>query len=136
MGVNWDSGLLYWKDYVPSASERYSLSHLHPFVRQMELTATNKHPARIVQLHVSFGLHTFTRSVEGCDRGHELYHDNREVRTFCPVRHARSLELPGIVRTLEFVAANSREAQAVESITSPSRRQAGISMRPSSTCAD
>jgi hypothetical protein len=101
MGVNWDSGLLYWKDHVPSASERYSLSHLHPLVRQMELTATNKHSARVVQLHVSFGLHTFTRSVEGRDRGHGLYHDNREVRTFCPVRYARSLELPGIIRTLE-----------------------------------
>lgn len=31
----------------------------------------------------------------------DLYRDNREVRTFCPARYKRSLELPGIIRTLE-----------------------------------
>jgi hypothetical protein len=101
MGVNWDSGLLYWKDHVPSANERYSLSHLHPFLRQIELAATDRHPDRVVQLHVSFGLHTFTRSVETRDRDHQLYHDNREVRAFCPVRYKHSFELPSIMRTLE-----------------------------------
>jgi hypothetical protein len=83
MGTNWNSGLLCWKDLTPSATERYSLSHLHPFVRQIELAETNRHAARIVDLHVSFGLHTFTRATEAHDGSHELYQDNREVRTFC-----------------------------------------------------
>jgi hypothetical protein len=35
------------------------------------------------------------------DSDEQLYRDNREVRTFCPERHARSRELPHIIRTLE-----------------------------------
>ena len=101
MGVNWDSGLIYWKDHPPGGAERYSLAHLHPFIQEIELAATEKHSARIVQLHVSFGLHTFTRAVQAHDRDGDLYWDNREVRTFCPARYKRSLELPGIIRTLE-----------------------------------
>jgi hypothetical protein len=54
-----------------------------------------------VQLHVSFGLHTFTRAIQLQDSDEQLYRDNREVRTFCPQRHARSRDLPHIVRTLE-----------------------------------
>lgn len=101
MGVNWDAGLIYWKDHTPSAFERYSLSHLHPFIQKIELSAYAKYPAANVQLYVSFGLHTFTRAIELRDDGGQLYRDNREVRTFCPERHARSIELPHIVRTLE-----------------------------------
>lgn len=101
MGVNWDSGLIYWRDHAPSASERYSLAHLHPFIQAIDLPATAKHPASNVQLHVSFGLHTFTRAIELRDSDEELYRDNREVRTFCPERYAQSRELPRIIRTLE-----------------------------------
>lgn len=95
MGVNWDSGLIYWKDHVPSASERHSLAHLHPFIRSLELPATEKHPGRNVQLHVSFGLHTFTRAASAHDCEHQLYRDNREVRSFCAERHTRSFETAG-----------------------------------------
>lgn len=101
MGVNWESGLLSWKDHTPSTTERYTLAHLHPFLQRIELAATDKHPARIVELYVSFGLHTFTRAIEARDGDHEIYRDNREARTFCPARYRRSFELPGIVRTLE-----------------------------------
>ena len=100
MGVNWDSGLIYWKDHIPAPAERYSLAHLHPFIQAVDLPATEKRPARNVGLHVSFGLHAFTRAVELCDKDHELYRDNREVRTFCADRYARSTELPHIIRTL------------------------------------
>lgn len=100
MGVNWDSGLIHWRDHTPAALERYSLSHLHPFIQAIELPPTEKLPARRVQLHVSFGLHTFTRATELRDGDHELYRDNREVRTFCADRYARSAELPHIIRTL------------------------------------
>jgi hypothetical protein len=101
VGTNWDAGLLYWRDHTPRAVERYSLTHLHPVIQQIELATTGKHSARVVQLHVSFGLHTFTRAVEAHDMDEDLYRDNREVRTFCPARYKRSLELPGIIRTLE-----------------------------------
>jgi hypothetical protein len=101
MGLNWDSGLLRWKDHVPSASEHYTLFHLHPFVQDIELAGTGKHPACSVKLYVSFGLHTFTRSIEPHDEDHEIYRDNREARTFCPNRYGRSFELPNIIRTLE-----------------------------------
>jgi hypothetical protein len=100
MGVNWDSGLIHWKDHFPNALERYSLAHLHPFIQAVELPPTPLHLARSVRLHVSFGLHTFTRSVELHDEDHELYRDNRELRTFCKDRYARSKELPHIIRTL------------------------------------
>jgi hypothetical protein len=42
MGVNWDSGVLFWQDHAPSANERYTLSHLHPFVQRIELAATEQ----------------------------------------------------------------------------------------------
>jgi hypothetical protein len=83
------------------AAERYSLTHLHPFIQQIELATTEKHSARVVQLHVSFGLHTFTRAVGAHDKDEDFYRDNREVRAFCPARYQRSLGLPGIIRTLE-----------------------------------
>lgn len=101
MGVNWDSGLIYWRDHIPSPSERYSLSHLHPFIRPLILPATEKHARRDVQLHVSFGLHTFTRAILTTDSDPQLYRDNREVRSFCAQRYASSFELPEIIRTIE-----------------------------------
>ncbi len=103
MGTNWDAGLLYWRDHAPKAAERYSLTHLHPFIQKIELATTKKHSARVVQLHVSFGLHTFTRAVEAHDKGEQLYRDNREVRAFCPARYKRSLDLTGSIRTLEIL---------------------------------
>src|SRR5260370_9783626 len=101
MGINWESGLLHWKDHAPSATEHYTLSHLHPFVQRIELAATDKHPICSVKLYVSFGLHTFTRVIAAHDGDHEIYRDNREARTFCPERYRRSFELPNIIRTLE-----------------------------------
>jgi hypothetical protein len=101
MGVNWDSGLIHWRDHAPSAEERYSLSHLHPFVRPIHLPASDHYSARDVQLHVSFGLHTFTRATTSFDRPDEIYRDNREARTFCKQRYRKSLELPGIFRSIE-----------------------------------
>jgi hypothetical protein len=101
MGVNWDSGVLFWKDHTPSADEQYTLSHLHPFVRRVELAAIGKNPAREAKLYVAFGLHTFTRAIEPGDRRNDLYRDNREARAFCRARYQRSFQLPKIIRTLE-----------------------------------
>ena len=131
MGTNWNSGLLCWKDHRPNATERYSLSHLHPFVRQIELAETNRHAARTVDLHVSFGLHTFTRATEAHDGSHELYQDNREVRTFCTERYRRSYELPCIIRTLErrkceFARGLSGETNYVTVETSDGKRYAAF----------
>ena len=101
MGVNWDLRLLHWRDHTPNEEERYSLSHLHPFTQRIELAATDKHPARTVELQISFGLHTFTRSSKPHDKEYEIYRDNREIRTFCHERYQHSLRLPHIVRTLQ-----------------------------------
>jgi hypothetical protein len=101
MGTNWDAGLIYWNDHVPRSGGRYTLVHLHPFIRTVDLPATDKHPARTSQIHVSFGLHTFTRATQLSDPVDALYRDNREVRTFCPERHAHSLVLPDVFQTIE-----------------------------------
>jgi hypothetical protein len=101
MGVNWDSGLIYWKDHVAGRSERFPLSHLHPFAREVALASSGALCARRVRLHVSFGLHTFTRATHCSDPRSSLYLDNREVRTFCRERYERSLELPRIFQTIE-----------------------------------
>jgi len=101
MGVNWHSGLIRWRDHVPNAEERYSLLHLHPFVRPIRLAANDRYSARDIQLHVSFGLHTFTRATTLFDRPEEIYADNREARTFCKNRYRKSLELPEIFRSIE-----------------------------------
>jgi hypothetical protein len=101
MGVNWDSGVLFWKDHAPSATGRYSLSHLHPFRQRLELPAVDKRLASVVELYVCFGLHTFTRAVEPGDGRQQFYRDNRETRIFCLSRYKRSFELPTIIRSLE-----------------------------------
>ena len=102
MGANWDSGFIHWKDHAPPGGVRYPLAHLHPFLRMVEMPASDKHPARTVRMYVSFGLHTFTRATELRDGSCDLYRDNREVRTFCKSRYEKSIELPGMMRTIEF----------------------------------
>jgi hypothetical protein len=101
MGVNWHSGLIRWKDHAPCTGERYSLAHLHPFVRPIHLPMSDYYAPRDVQLHVSFGLHTFTRATTLLDRPEEIYRDNREARTFCKDRYRKSLELPEIFASIE-----------------------------------
>lgn len=101
MSVYWNSGVILWQDHAPNPTEHYSLSHLHPFAQLIELAPTGRHPTLTVKLHVSFGLHTFTRAIELGDGRHQFYRDNRETRTFCPTRYTRPLELPEIIRTLK-----------------------------------
>lgn len=101
MGVNWKSGLIYWRDHITTDAKRYSLSHLHPCSRVIELPDREGSPPLRVRLHVSFGLHTFTRSGEVLDIPGSSYADDREVRTFCMERYERSFELPAIFQTIE-----------------------------------
>lgn len=101
MGVNWASVSIHWKDHVAGRGERFSLEHLHPFMRELALPASRSHESHLVQLHVSSGLHTFTRATLGTDSPRNSYTDNREVRTFCRERYERSFALPAIFRTIE-----------------------------------
>lgn len=101
MGINWKSGLIYWSDHTTADAKRYSLAHLHPFSRIIELPARDDHLPRSVRLHVSFSLHTFTRAWNPLDAPGDAYGDNREVRTFCMERYERSFGLPAIFRTIE-----------------------------------
>jgi hypothetical protein len=57
--------------------------------------------ARDVQLHVSFGLHTFTHAITPFDRPEEIYRDNREARTFCNDRYRKSFALPALFGSIE-----------------------------------
>ena len=100
MGTNWAAGLIYWQPHKDKAGAGYSINHLHPFRMALELAAKGGHPARTVQLHIAFSLHTFTRSIEATDDAADYYSDNREVRTFCRERYRLSFQLPTIAREL------------------------------------
>jgi hypothetical protein len=100
MGTNWAAGLLRWKPHTDKEGVAYLLNHLHPFPMTLELAAKDGHPARTVQLHIAFSLHTFTRSIEETDDPADQYRDNREVRTFCRDRYRLSTELPTIASEL------------------------------------
>lgn len=78
---------------------RFSIDHLDPFRFTLEMAATEKYPAKSVDVRVGFSCHTFTREPTADDGGLPLYHV-REGRVFCPVRHGLSLLLPDIVRSL------------------------------------
>lgn len=54
----------------------------------------------IVQVHVAFGLHCFTKKIEPTDCQTTRYGDDREQRTFENLRYELSKHLPEIVRTL------------------------------------
>src|SRR6185437_9270388 len=61
MGVNWDSGLLRWKDHAPGTIERYPLSHPHPFIQRIELESAGIRSAVAVDLYISLRRCEFAR---------------------------------------------------------------------------
>lgn len=103
MSVNWKAGLMRW---FPHGSQHpgfegpyFTLNHLHPFRFTLDMEATKISPARSVQVHVGFGLHTFTRNPKSGDLPHSFYSDDREKRVFDEERYELSLRLPEIVRS-------------------------------------
>lgn len=101
MGVNWSAGLMRWMPHNDKTGRSFPLSHLHPFRYEVDLAAQNGHPARVVTIHVGFGLHCFTKKVEPGDCPTERYSDDREHRTFDYVRYELSKKLGNLARTLE-----------------------------------
>lgn len=89
-----------WKPHVDGGGHVFGLNHLHPFRYEVALAAKTGLPARVVLVHVGFGMHCFTRKVEVDDDPSDYYADDRETRTFCLERYQLSRELPKIVRTL------------------------------------
>lgn len=65
------------------------------------MSPTPIHPETLLNLHVVFGMHTFTRRIEPDDDPRDRYSDDRESRTFCQVRYGLSKLLPGIVQELD-----------------------------------
>jgi hypothetical protein len=65
MGVNWDSGLLRWKDHAPGTIERYPLSHPHPFIQRIELESAGIRSAVAVDLYISLRRCEFARGFNG-----------------------------------------------------------------------
>ena len=68
----------------------YSLAHLNPFGLKI-VAASDDAPD--VHVRVTFGCHTFTRSVEVGDPDDLLLTHGGEVRTFCPIRYSLSFAL-------------------------------------------
>jgi hypothetical protein len=108
------SGLIQWKDHAPRAGETYCLKHLHPIELDHVMPAAKFHAAVTAKVHVSFGLHTFTRDIEAGDLPEDRYRDNRETRCFCHERYKHSIACrPSCVR-----------CRRVESCTFRARAQA------------
>jgi hypothetical protein len=100
MGVNWDGGLIRWMPHHDGRSNNYPLNHLHPFRLRVVMPADRGLPEIAVELHIGFSLHTFTRGCEPTDNRSDKYSDNRETRTFCPIRYELSKNLGAIARDL------------------------------------
>ena len=83
-----------WGEFV-IGDVAHDLSHLDPFVMTV---APKAQGAPVYNVLVSFGSHTFTREVSPSDPVAERFVDGSDVRCFCPIRHAHSLNLPRIVR--------------------------------------
>jgi len=64
------------------------------------MPASETHPGVMVKVHVSFGLHTFTRAIKADDPPGDDYSDNREKRCFDYERYRHSHRLPTIVREI------------------------------------
>ena len=80
----------------------YDLSHLHPYHREYVVAAKGNNPERRFSLHVSYGLHCFTRKPYAGEQAPPAgwYSDSRETRVFCPERWELSKQLPEIIGTL------------------------------------
>ena len=94
------AGLIQWKDHAPRSGETYCLKHLHPIDFDHVMPSSKTHPAVTVKVHVSFGLHTFTRDINADDPPEDDYNDNREKRCFDYERYKHSHRLPAIVREI------------------------------------
>jgi hypothetical protein len=93
-------GLMQWKDHTPRKGESYCLKHLHPIEFDHIMPPSKLHPEATVMVHVSFGLHTFTRDIKADDPPEDDYSDNRETRCFDYERYKHSHRLPVIVREI------------------------------------
>ena len=73
----------------------YDLAHLDPFTMDITPKAEGAPSFRVL---VSFGCHTFTRTLEANDPAHMQFIDGTDVRCFCPIRHGQSSHLPAMIR--------------------------------------
>jgi hypothetical protein len=94
------AGLIQWQNHAPRSGESYCLKHLHPIEFDHVMPPSKAHPGVTVKVHVSFGLHTFTRDIKAGDPPEDDYSDNRETRCFCHERYKHSHRLPTIVREI------------------------------------
>lgn len=85
------------------AGEVFDLSHLHPYETEYVVPPKGSNPERRFKVHVSFGLHCFTKTPDDAAAvpGDGWYSDNRERREFCRERWKLSQLLPEIVSTLD-----------------------------------
>lgn len=98
-----------WKPYTEPGGRVYDLTHVHDHNVSCTLPATIMRPTSTHDVHVTYGLHCFTKDPPPgpVDPAH-IYYRNPEGRVFCPARYQITLELGGIMATL--VDRNCQEA--------------------------
>lgn len=90
-----------WGNFVCGEVE-YDLSHLHPLSFDVIVPAQPGKPQQVYRVNVIFGMHCFTRKpVPGETYSADLeYEHEGESRVFCSERHALSMSLPEIMRSI------------------------------------
>jgi hypothetical protein len=89
-----------WRPHTDHAGRRYALNHLHPFRFDRTLCGARGATPLNVAIHVGFGLHCFTRTIEPGATVIDPYTDDREAREFDAARYEHSRNLPAIIRSL------------------------------------
>ncbi len=91
-----------WKKFTYQDSN-YDLSHLHPVEWVCVQPAVKGKPERRYKFLVEFGLHCFSRGMDGNEELDPslIYSDSREERLFDFDRYELSKALPGIVCSLD-----------------------------------
>jgi hypothetical protein len=125
MSSSWALRFTRWRPHH-SGGNRYDISHLHPFRYIVYMPPRDSRCAREVQVRVAFTSHCFTEKSndETFDAAYSrVPHD---LRRFSIARHALSLQLPEIIRTLErrpiyfnFMDSRRRNYIAVELTQAP-----------------
>ena len=91
--------MVQWKSFEYK-DQIYDLSHLHPRTMEYEQPAKDGKPAHFYVVNVMFGLHCFTRRIEGTPDKSLIYGDSRENRLFDFSRYELSKCLPEIIGDL------------------------------------
>lgn len=125
MSSNWALRFTRWRPHY-SGGKRYDISHLHPFRYMVYMPPQASRCAREVQVRVAFSSHCFTEKSNDDLFDAAYSRVPHDLRCFSIARHALSLQLPEIIRTLgrrriyfNFMDSRRRNYIAVELTQAP-----------------